>query len=425
MRLIRHVFAATGCHRSKLAADRQTADGGRGQIAYLWPHDVGDERSATYFQRPLGLAENFHVHFLTRAETRIPALIAAKARLECAPAVRGPFSGPAFLLFAGRWLGKNRSRLSAVYTTGGTTVFAGWYARRFLGIRWVAEFWDHPFLERNYARQTGRRAASLIHHLRALVTARMTRRADVVVCTGNAGMLQPLRVAPEKLVVSPNGADASLFRHRRSRRPATRLEVVYVGWIGRARGAALMFDAMQLLQSAAALVRLTMVGPSIPRDREWILRRQRQLEGCVSLTGRVAHAEVLPILAKSALGVYPFPQEEELKFIYPIKVYEYMAMGVVPVCNNLTGAREIVRDGVEGFLLKSTEPGELARCLLEAARHPKRIAEMSEAVRQRAEQFRWDRIHASLNEELGARLGVIATSTNSLPGTNVIARASG
>jgi glycosyltransferase involved in cell wall biosynthesis len=420
--LIRHALAAKRCHRSLRAVGGQTAGGTRHKIAYLWPHHVGMEKSATYFQRPIGLTENFDIHFLTRAESRIPAAITARVQLQRAPTVRKLFSGPAFLLFAARWLGKNRFRLSAVYTTGGTTVFIGWFARRFLSLRWMAEFWDHPFLERNYARQNGRRAASLFHHLRSLATCRMTRRADVVVCTGNAGMLRPLRVAQEKLVVLPNGADASVFRPHRSRRPATKLAVVYVGWIGRARGAALMFDAMQLLKSIAAPVTLTMIGPFIPHDREWILGRQQQLEGFVSLTGRLAHAEVPPILANSTLGLYPFPKEEELEFIYPIKVYEYMAMGVVPVCTHLTGTRDILQDGVDGFLLKSNEPGELTSCLIEAARNPKRIAEMSVAARERAELFRWDRIHARLNAELAARLGATAPCSGSLPGVNAIAR---
>jgi glycosyltransferase involved in cell wall biosynthesis len=377
----------------------------RAEIAYLWPYDIGADPSATFFQRPAGLAEDFTVHLLTRAESRIPSVVAGKVRIQRGPAGRGILARLTHLLFCVRWLARNQSRLSAVYTTGGLSIFTGWFARRFLGIRWVTEFWDHPFLERNYARQNGDRGASFFYLLRSLVANRMARQADVVVCTGNVGMVRALRPAAQKLIVSPNGADRSLFGRQATKSPNSPAEAVYVGWIGRARGAGLMFDAMQLLQSAGAPVRLTLVGPLVSRDREWILRRQRKLEGCLSLTGRLPHADVLWILEKCCLGLYPFPPEEELEFIYPIKVFEYMAMGVVPVCTDLTGVRDIVRNGIDGFLFRTGSAKALARCLLEAVRNGARLGEMSHAARKRAEQFRWDRIHARLNAELASRIG--------------------
>lgn len=384
----------------------------RTEIAYLWPHDIGADLSATFFQRPAGLAESFSIHLLTRAESRIAAAVVGKVRLWRGPAGRGILARLTYLFFCARWLARNRSRLSAVYTTGGTTILTGWFARQFLGIRWVAEFWDHPFLERNSARQNGDLGASIFYLLRSLVANRMVRRADVVVCTGNEGMVRPLRPAAEKLVVSSNGADLSLFERPVVKRASPPGEAVYVGWIGRTRGAVLMFVAMHMLQSAGASVHLTLVGPSVSRDREWILRQQRRLEGCLSLTGRLPHAEVLSILEKCSLGLCPFPAEEELQFIYPVKVYEYMAMGVVPVCTDLTGVRDIVRNGIDGFLFPSDSAGALARCLLEASRNGSRLAEMSRTARERARQFRWDRIHARLNAELASRIGLKSAATD-------------
>lgn len=389
--------------RSVAVKDKNGA--ARMEIAYLWPHGIGADPSATFFQRPAGLAEDFTVHLLTRAESRIAAAVASRVRVRRGPGGRGIFARLSYPFFCARWLVRNRSRLSAVYTTGGATIFTGWFAHRFLRIRWVAEFWDHPFLEWNYARQNGNHSASFFYLLRSLIANRMVRCADVVVCTGNAGMVRVLQPTAEKLVVSHNGADRSLFERPPAKKPALPGEAVYVGLIGRTRGAGLMFGAMQLLESAGAPVHLTLVGPLVSRDREWVQRRQRELEGCLSLTGRLPHADVLLILEKCSLGLFPFPQEEELEFIYPIKVYEYMAMGVVPICTDLTGVRDIVRDGIDGFLFRDGSAEALARCMFEASRNRARLAEMSRAAHERAKQFRWDRIHARLNAELASRIG--------------------
>lgn len=423
MRLISGLLRVSPFRQPAAGSDSRTTRGRRAEIAYLWPHDIGPDRSATFFQRPVGLAEDFAVHLLAGAKSRIAEEVTAKVRLRRAAAIPPMPSRLAFLLFSAWWLGENRARLSAVYTTGAASTFSGWFARRFLGMRWICELWDHPFLDRNCAWQNRRYLAALFYHCRSLLASRMARRADLVVCTGNPGMVRRMRVAPGKLLVSPNGTDSSLFGHPRANNPTPPLQFVYVGWIGRARGAGLMFDAMQLLQAARAPVTLALVGPCIPRDREWVLRRQRSLRGSVSLTGRLAHGEVLRVLARSEIGLYPFPRKEELEFIYPIKVYEYMAMGVVPVCTDLTGVRDIVRDGVEGILLKTGDPEELATRLLHAAHDRVRLEKMRSAARKRAEAFRWDRIHARLNSELASRLGAAASSATFPPRANTPARA--
>ncbi len=403
-------FRQRGSRQRVMASGRGMGRTSCVEVAYLWPHHIVSDRSATIFQRPIGLTKQFAVHLLTRAESQIPPAIETHISLHRAPTGRAASSQLRYLLFSLRWLARHRSHLDAVYTSDGATIFCGWVAQRFLRIRWLAEFWDHPYLERNYAWQNGRRPAALWYHLRSLIANRLVRRATAIVCTGNAGMLRGLRIAPNKLVVSPNGADPALFRPARPVRRTGKLEVVYVGWIGRARGTKLMFDAMERLQWANASVRLTLVGPIIPRDRQWVLYLQRRLANSVLLTGRLPHPEVVSILKRSVVGLYPFPATEELEFIHPIKVCEYMAMGVVPVCTDLTGVRDLLRDGVDGFLLKSADASALAAFLHLAASDRNLIEKMSANARTRAYQFRWDRIHTRLNAQLAARLGVAACS---------------
>lgn len=396
----------------------------RPEIVYLWPRHIAPDRSATFFQRPIGLAERFATHLLTGPNNYISSTVAKKVSIHRAPARGTALSSLSFLLFCLRWISRRRSEISAVYTTGGATIFCGWLARKFLSVRWIAEFWDHPFLERNYARQNARYAAALFYHLRSLVTNRMACQADVIVCTGHPGMLRSLRVDPERIFVSPNGADATLFRHAKSVKRTAKLEVVYVGWVGKARGATLMFDTMEQLQSAHVPIHLTMIGPFIPHDEQWVLNRQRQVANSVLLTGRLEHVAVLSILEKSSLGLYPFPAIEELEYIHPIKVCEYMAMAVVPVCTNLSGIHDLVRDGVDGFFLKTPYAHELASLLLWAARHRDRIEEMSVNTRKRAREFRWNRIHSRLNAELATRLGAPELFSPTPSGSHMVAPAS-
>lgn len=55
------------------------------------------------------------------------------------------------------------------------------------------------------------------------------------------------------------------------------------------------------------------------------------------------------------IGVYPLPDNEWAKAKTPFKTIQYMSVGVPTVASNVGGNREIIQDGINGFLASTKE----------------------------------------------------------------------
>src|SRR4029077_6348900 len=77
----------------------------------------------------------------------------------------------------------------------------------------------------------------------------------------------------------------------------------------------------------------------------------------------------------------------------PVSVIEALAAERPAVATRVGGTPEVIRDGVDGFLVDSADPGELAERLAELAHDPDRRAQMGAAGRARMlERYAVDRL---------------------------------
>jgi glycosyltransferase involved in cell wall biosynthesis len=80
-------------------------------------------------------------------------------------------------------------------------------------------------------------------------------------------------------------------------------------------------------------------------------------------------------------------------------VYEAMASGLPVVVTPNAGA-DLVREGVEGFVVAIRSPAEIAARLEELAADPDGVARMGEAARARSVEFDWARFRATFADLL-------------------------
>ena len=76
-------------------------------------------------------------------------------------------------------------------------------------------------------------------------------------------------------------------------------------------------------------------------------------------------------------------------------------MGVPVVTSNTRGCRDVVRDGVDGFVLDEPSVDELANIIEELIREPVRLEEMKQAALERRSSF--DRKHYVVEQLDGVR----------------------
>lgn len=203
---------------------------------------------------------------------------------------------------------------------------------------------------------------------------RMLRLMDGVVCVSEAQAAKVRRagVRPDRLWVIHNAIDSSRFRDEqdgaravlKSLFPEPRDHIVIgVGRLSPEKGFDRFVEAAALVAPQCRTAGFVVVGDGPDRGALEQRVRDSALEGHVAFTGfRSDIDRLLPgadVLAQSSYT-------EGL----PNVILEACAAGIPVVATDVGGTREVVHDGLNGFLVPSGDPKALATRLLELLRSP-------------------------------------------------------
>jgi glycosyltransferase involved in cell wall biosynthesis len=187
-------------------------------------------------------------------------------------------------------------------------------------------------------------------------------------------------IARERLKVSPYGVDLATFTPPTAddiaRREAGTFKAIYAGQLTQRKGLSYLLEGYRQFERPGSA--LTLVGSSVGDPRA--------LASHAQLFRHIAH-QTRPELARlyRASDVFVFPTLVEGM---PLVVLEAMACGL-PVIVTANGPADIVRDGIDGFVIPSRDAGAVARCLAELHRDPELRREMGRNASVRAGEFGW------------------------------------
>ena len=196
------------------------------------------------------------------------------------------------------------------------------------------------------------------------------RRADgvAVICEGLRRDLVGRGIDPQKIMLSPNGVDLTLFGDPPP--PDTALaaelglegkEVLgYLGSFYDYEGLDTLIDAMPALVAARPNVRLLLVGGG---PMEAALREQAaasRVAHAIRFIGRVPHHAVERYYGLVDLLVYPRKAMRLTDLVTPLKPLEAMAQRRLVAASDVGGHRELIRDGDTGTLFPPDDPAALA-----------------------------------------------------------------
>ena len=202
------------------------------------------------------------------------------------------------------------------------------------------------------------------HRLAAAAERRALRMASLVLTVSSplARLARGLGAA-EPMVV-PNGADIARFDPAAVERMVVRERFglgdrPVVGWAGVIRewhGLELLLQAIGRLPGVCLLV----VGDGPGRYAFEDKARAAGLAGRVVVTGRVAHQEMPQFIAAMDIAVVA---DERTGVASPMKLLEYMAMGVAVVAPAMENIRDVLSDRVNGLLFEPGSSDALVTCL--------------------------------------------------------------
>jgi glycosyltransferase involved in cell wall biosynthesis len=184
-------------------------------------------------------------------------------------------------------------------------------------------------------------------------------------------------VEPERIEVVPNAVDPDHMGRRRLR-DDDEYVLGFCGSLKAWHGVDVLLEACSVAFAQEPRLRLEVVGSgplehlldsaSLPADR-------------VRAFGAFTHADALERLRDWDVGVAPYLPLEDFYFS-PLKVVEYMAVGLCPVASDLGDLPALLDDGGRGVLVPAGNAERLASAFLELASDRERAAELGRRARE-------------------------------------------
>jgi glycogen(starch) synthase len=232
----------------------------------------------------------------------------------------------------------------------------------------IRAFWEDAAVGNGTGRE-----GDLRYRVTRFLEDRAVAKADavMVICNGLRQDLIARGVAPEKIVVSPNGVDLELFGDPPPADEALRAqlgldEAEVIGFIGsfyNYEGLDDLVAAMPALVAQRPSAHLLLVGGGPRSDALRAQAAGSSVAERIHFVGRVPHQDVERYYSLIDILAYPRKGMRLTELVTPLKPLEAMAQGRLVAASGVGGHRELIEDGVTGTLFAPDDPAAIARAL--------------------------------------------------------------
>jgi glycosyltransferase involved in cell wall biosynthesis len=221
------------------------------------------------------------------------------------------------------------------------------------------------------------------------------RLADFVITTEHTKLERLLEngLRPEKAAVTLNLADAGLFPMPdipEAQPPAVDFRIVYHGTLTHRLGMDIAVRAIAKITNAVPQVRLEITGDGEQRDELVNLSRRMSLEKHIHFSDGFVPTEELPgILAGAALAVVPSRKNVATKLMLPVKLLEYVRLGVPTITVATHTITRYFQDTMVRFV-PPDDPDALAEQIVYLYQNPQERLGMARSARRFFETYTFE-----------------------------------
>jgi glycosyltransferase involved in cell wall biosynthesis len=215
---------------------------------------------------------------------------------------------------------------------------------------------------------------------------------------------------PGKFIELLNLPDPALFSRNTSspvRRREAGLRLIYHGTISNRHGLQVLLKAMAILASELQGLELHMIGDGDAVPALLHLRTELGLSRNVRFSpGFIPPEEIVPLLLAADAGVVPTIVDAFTRFMLPVKLLEYVALGLPVICSRTRTVEAYFDDGMVCFF-RPGDPYDLAQVIRDLYWNPDRRAEICSQAERFNRDYRWDQHKSSyfrLVDELVGRM---------------------
>jgi len=212
---------------------------------------------------------------------------------------------------------------------------------------------------------------------------RIWRHSETVVANSNGLRNLALQTSPtQEIRVIPNGANARRFTPSPEARTSKTLKIVSVSRLIARKRIDMLVRAIGELHDSD--IELNIYGSGNEEDNLRALANELKVQNKVHFHGYVAHDDIVPCYQNADVMVLPSANEGMSN-----TVMEALACGLPVIVTSTGGSEELLKDGVNGFIVEKDSVSDIAaklRCYLE---DPGLIEEHGKESRQVAESISW------------------------------------
>lgn len=229
------------------------------------------------------------------------------------------------------------------------------------------------------------------------------------------------------IVYLPAFVDTNLFKVDMNTRKEIRdnlkirdsdIVIGYTGSFSYIEGIPYLLQAFKNLSKRHSNIKLIIVGGVKDESCDDIptIVRNLNLEDKVSVVSPQPHENIPKFLSACDITCCPKIDCEENRAAHPIKVVEYLSMGLPTVCSSVGGISYTIEYGVDGFLVKPGDVKDLEDKLTWIISHPDRAKEIGENGRKKAMQgYSFNtiesRVKGSISEFIAVKEGKIRNAS--------------
>lgn len=180
-------------------------------------------------------------------------------------------------------------------------------------------------------------------------------------------LVHSFNINEKKIEIIPNGVDTSHFKRSKINRKILRekyniknddIIFIYSGAMTNIMFPKEIISIFKLAIKKNPKIKLFLVGNSQPpeyiKDIKVCIKRLK-LEKNIKYLGHFDFEKMPKILSIGDVGLVPFKKDILTDAASPLKIFEYMSMGLPVVSTNVKGIQEVIKDGYNGIIAKNDE----------------------------------------------------------------------
>lgn len=199
--------------------------------------------------------------------------------------------------------------------------------------------------------------------------------------------LEEVGIESKKILTLPLGADLEKFKFK-ERALKYPFQILFVGGVGQRKGIKYLFEALKLLNSDK--IRLKIIGPIVGSGKEF-----KKYSRFYDYLGVLGQEDIVKHMYESDCLVLPSLFEG-----FGLVIPEAMATGMPVIASQNSAAPDIIREGVDGFILGTEDVNGLAEKINWMVSNRRKTVEMGISAALRAKEFSWDKHREKLGELL-------------------------